>query len=340
MDDIYQSLIAGTPDQAKIPALVDQLRRRRALGELGALTGDQVLSPFGSGLVKESDKYAEQLGENRLKAADDTRAADYQKALTDHQAQVLKATLDRDKETGRYHQGLVDAALARAKAAQDAVNAKAAAGPKKSKLRTTDITALQEDSATVRGMDDIMKQMDEGISIGTKKAFGLPVPGSRALANTAAAMGYGSDADKKSYALFQQWDRLYNLAARNKLFGATLSTNEQRAWAAANPSVAQTDEQIRAAIPIMQKVYQNKLEKRMKGLKDEGYDETAIRDYAGMGSPEGGDPVDSSQGEPDMPTDDDARDFAEAYQTNPKGALAAFKKAFPGVDPGNFIPAQ
>lgn len=300
MDDLYEFLVGDTPQQVQIPAIVEQLRRRRALGELGALTGDRVLSPFGSSMMKQADTYAEGIATNRERDRDNRRTEAYQKGQLEHQAKVLEATLARDRDMADYRRRMAEAAARRAEAAY--LKAQQGGAAKKTKLRQGDIKDLQDLSQTVLGMDDIMRQMDAGVSLGTKTVAGIPIPGSRVLANTAASMGLGSKKDKESFALFQQWDRLYNLAERNRLFGATLSANEQRAWRNANPSVLQTDEQIRSALPVMKKVFNTRLQNKVKGLITEGYDENAIYEYAGLGSPE---PTADAGGEFPVPTQQD-----------------------------------
>lgn len=290
--DLYEYLISGAPKQAEIPAIVEQLRKRRGFGELGQLSGDKVLAPFGQGLVKQADSYAGQMQDTRQKDADNAQTAKYQTGQLDYQNQVLQATLARDRANAEHQRRADEAAMLRAQAAMRRAEA-AGKSQTKTKLRQGDIKDLQDLSATVQGIARIQSQIEGGTSLGTKKIGDIPIPGSRVLANTMASVGMGSQKDKDSFALFQEWDRLYNLAERNRLFGATLSTNEQRAWRNANPSVLQTDEQILEALPIMQKVFETRLKNKMDGLTREGYNPEAIYAYAGMGSAE----PDSAQGE-------------------------------------------
>jgi hypothetical protein len=66
MDDLYSFLIGSAPtDPQKQKTVADQLRRRRSFGELGALTGDRVLQPFGQGLISSSDQSSKQIQDIR-----------------------------------------------------------------------------------------------------------------------------------------------------------------------------------------------------------------------------------------------------------------------------------
>lgn len=117
MDDLYQYLISGAPTQDQVPAIVDQLRRRRSMGEVGMLTGDKVLAPFGQSMVRQSDAYAGDLQNIRQKDADNAQTKAYQDAQLKHMSAVLKQTMERDRNNAE-HQRRADAAnAARARAA-------------------------------------------------------------------------------------------------------------------------------------------------------------------------------------------------------------------------------
>lgn len=64
MPDIYSALMGGAPtsDDQRM-ALINALRGQKALGQLGSLTGDAVLSPVGQNLSMGADKQAEQVGQ-------------------------------------------------------------------------------------------------------------------------------------------------------------------------------------------------------------------------------------------------------------------------------------
>lgn len=64
MADIYSALIGAAPSsQEKQQAIADILRRKGALGMVGQLSGDPVLSQVGAGMQKEAGAQAAQLQE-------------------------------------------------------------------------------------------------------------------------------------------------------------------------------------------------------------------------------------------------------------------------------------
>ena len=69
MADIYDMLLTGdVGDQGRMEAMARKLRQREALGTLGALSGDPVLGPWGTGEVGRARESAAGLGEARRQA--------------------------------------------------------------------------------------------------------------------------------------------------------------------------------------------------------------------------------------------------------------------------------
>lgn len=279
MADLYEALI-GEGAGKKTALIAELLRRRNEMGQLGMITGDKVLSGVGEGLARDSDAYAKQLQQIRQFGVDsgqEDRRMDQTEAYQTGQLQHMRDTLAetrRNNDLDHEYQMLMAAA-----AGLRAEKTGAGSG-KIPKLRQGDIKELQDLSATVGTIDSLAKYLDEGGKFGAKEFMGVPVPGSRALANTLAAKGFGSDQDKAAFAKKQEWSRMYDLAERNRLFGATLTPNEQKSWQEANPSVGMTDAQIRAALPVMRKVFKHRLDSKASGLVKEGYSGEAIADYA------------------------------------------------------------
>ncbi len=272
--DLYSALIGSAPNEEEQKAIVAALRRRRAFGELVALTGDSVLQPFGKGQLESADAAAEQLQTTRQADVDDAQTKTYQTGQLEHMGSLLSESIraqNMDDATTRRGQdmNLLEAAL-RAE--------RAGAAPKVPRLRVSDIKGLQDLAQDVGSMEGIEKFIKDGGKFGAVEYMGMPVPGARSLKNALAARGFGSREDKQAFMAKQAFDRLYTLGARNRLFGATLTSNEQTAWENANPSTRQTDEQIAEAIPVLRKVLTARLESTRKGLKSENYSPEAI-DY-------------------------------------------------------------
>lgn len=274
--DLYSALIGQAPDVEGQKAIAAALRRRRAFGELGTLTGDSVLQSFGKEQLASADAAAEQLQSARLADADDAQTRRYQEGQLGHMGSVLKESMraqDMDDLTTRRGQDfdLLEAMLR----AEREGRGGAAKAPR---LRVSDIKGLQDLAQDVGSMEGIESFLKKGGKFGAVEFAGVPLPGGRALSNALAARGLGDKDMKQAFLAKQAFDRLYTLGARNRLFGATLTTNEQTAWENANPSIRQSDEQIAEAIPILRKVIAARLESTRRGLKAENYSPEAV-DY-------------------------------------------------------------
>lgn len=283
MEDLYSALIGeGAGSGEKTAVIAAALRRRNQLGQLGMLTGDKMLSQVGKGLSGSADEYAEQLQTIRERGIDNDQTRTYQSGQLDHMRDSLAETR-RNNDLNHQYRMLMAAAAG--------IRAEKTGGGKIPKLRQGDIKELQDLSEGVATVQDLMKYIDEGGKFGAVEVGGVPVPGLRTFKNYAASKGLGSDEDKTSFKKKQEWDRMYTLVTRNRLFGATLTPNEQAAWEAANPSVSQTDEQIRDALPVMAKIMKHRMDKKVAGLTKEGYSAEAMADYAdvpGINVPDGG----------------------------------------------------
>lgn len=273
--DLYEALISGGAGN-KAEVIANALRRRREMGELGVLTGDKVLSQLGGNLTKSADDYADQLERSRQ----DTRRQDqtqfYQQGQLDHMGALLDETKRRNDMDHIYKMLMAQAALDRAN--------RPGGGGRIPKLRQGDIKELQDLGETIGTIDSVENFLRGGGSFGavTLDVGGkeLPLLGLRTFKNFAASKGLGTPEDKASFQAKQHWERLYNIAERNRMFGATLTTNEKKSWDQANPSVGMTDEQIAAALPVMRKVYEHRLNRKASGLIKEGYSAEAVADYA------------------------------------------------------------
>lgn len=276
--DIYASLIGKAPSKKEEQkAIADALRRKRAFGELAALSGDKVLQPFGREQLEAADAAAKQIQNTRLADVDNEQTAAYQSGQLQHMGGLLdesiRAANMRDATARRGQDISLLAATLRA------MKSGTKAPPR---LRVSDIKNLQDLSQDIGSMQGLEKFLSEGGKFGAVEVAGVPIPGSRSLSNALASRGLGSKEAKKSFLAKQEFDRLYTLGARNRLFGATLTPNEQTAWENANPSIRQSDAQIAEAIPILRKVLQQRLKNMGTGLAKEGYNAEAIGEYSSI----------------------------------------------------------
>lgn len=284
--DLYSYLIGAAPtDPQKQQAVADQLRRRRSFGELGSLTGDRVLQPFGNSMITDADQAAQQIQKTRQQDVDNAQTKSYEEGQLSHMGGVLKETVRKNNMDHVYQMLMAQAALEKA----DKANAQ-----KIPKLRQGDIKDLQDISQDIGEFNNLEDFLKQGGKFGAVRAFahpnpktgvdegGLALPGVRQVLNFGASQGIGTDEAKTSFAMKQRFDRLYNIGARNRLFGATLTANEKKSWDEANPSTRQTDEQIAQALPTMRKVFEHRLKNKAGGLIRENYDPDAVREYADL----------------------------------------------------------
>lgn len=83
--DIYSALTGQLPsDQESQQALIDALRGRNVMGQIGALSGDPVLAPFGANLMKSSDQQAEEVGKQYHLQAAQKMEEEYRKQQEEH----------------------------------------------------------------------------------------------------------------------------------------------------------------------------------------------------------------------------------------------------------------
>lgn len=258
--------------------LAKALKRKQNFGQLAQLTGDRVLAPFGQGLVRQADQYAQQSEESRRASVDDKRTAKYQDAQIQQMGGVLAESIRNSKQddaTARRGQDL---------AYQSALLATMGrlGGKTPPRLTGQDKRNLEALSSDISAIEDLESFIDSGKGFGAVKVGGIPIPYVRALKNTAASYGFGDADTKAAFKAKQDFDRLYTLAARNRLYGATLTKNEQRSWDNANPSIRQTDEQIKDALSAMKKVLAAKFAANREALITEGYNSNAIDAYSGL----------------------------------------------------------
>ncbi len=272
MDDLYTQLIGGAPPQAQIPAIVEQLRRRRSLGELGALSGDRVLSPFGQDMVRQTDDYAEQLQNIRQKDTDNAQTKAYQDAQLGHMQRVLDATIARDAQNREHQRRADEAALLRSQAAME--RAKKAGTPAPKALPISAGKDLQE---TRLQLDKIV-----GLKNTFKDAYArTSIPGGRTLSNTLSKLGVGTDAMDEAQNWWRQFDFDFTLPMRNKTFGATLSTNEQKAWSDAAAGKEMKADQIKDILNSMERWQKTNLEQKAAMYRS-GYNPAMVDAAAGV----------------------------------------------------------
>jgi hypothetical protein len=276
MDD-YLAMIGAAPTSREAQeALANSLRRRRSFGELGQITGDKVLAPMGAGMVGQADDYAKQIQKTRLADVDNAQTKTYQDAQMQQmqknhvlQQAMLAETrrgnnLDFSARMAAIKQRNMESILESMSKGQDF---------KKFTDGTRNKMLTQADTASS------MKTLADTFTDEYTQILGAG-PQSR-LPNTAALMGVGSKGSKDAAQWWGEWKKFYTLGTRNALFGATLTTNEQRAWEEVDINPSMSPEQIRNRINKLFAETSRSAERRGKSMSVEGFDPEVISEMYG-----------------------------------------------------------
>lgn len=243
-DNLYNTLIGAAPtDKQTQKAIAEQLRRRRSFGELGSLTGDRVLQPFGQQMSKQADDYATDLQGTRQKDIDNAQTKAYQEGQLGHMAGVLEETKRENNMTHIFQMLMAQAALEKA----DKTGV-----PKPKTLTYADRNKLENTASMINGADDLMNTFKDEYS----QKLG-PGPQSK-FPNALAAVGIGTNGSKEAANWWAAWNQLYTLPQRNATFGATLTPTEKASWAESdiNPSI--DSKTIRDRVSKILKIVKNK----------------------------------------------------------------------------------
>lgn len=316
--DLYEALISGAPNQAQIPEIVEQLRKRKLMGSIGALTGDKVLSPFGQDMSRGADQSAEQLQGIRQKDADNAQTAKYQNAQIDHQGKVLAQTIARDNANAAHQRAMAAAAQRRAEAAMAASQKKTQPKPMNNQAMNTVLEAKQKydkvNNLVTSFKDDYAR---------------LSVPGARLLHNTLARVGIGSEEDKAAFEWWRTFKSDYEMLARNESFGATLSPQEKAAWQKSTAGEEMDAEQVKTVLKSIDRWYGQSLQNTVDTYSMT-YNPEQVAKAGGR----------AATAEAPGPSEEDYNDFFTAYDEDPEAASAAWEEAFPGIPNPAETPAQ
>lgn len=268
MDDIYEVLIGEAPKDAdKAAATAAALRRRRSFGELGMLSGDKVLSRYGQNAVGQADQYAQQIQGTRQQDIDNAQTRDYQQGQLGHMGSVLQESMRSNKERERLTARGQDLALL-------AAYARSQGKEKPPKLTVADRRDLTEGAGLVGNLQDLLTDFQDEYA--APQIGGKSIPMARPLMNTMSSMGVGSEKMDKAQDWWAASDRLYTLFQRNKLFGATLTGNEMKAWAQANANKNMKPEQIKKMLTSIMETAMKDLQANVDGFVEGGYDPEQI----------------------------------------------------------------
>lgn len=262
--DLYQALIGAAPtDIQQQQALAEQLRRRRSFGELGALTGDRVLQPFGQGMSRQADEYAKEIQGTRQKDIDNSQTKAYQDAQIAHMKALEDITRRGQDLDHMYRMLMAQAAMEKA----DKTGT-----PKPSKLTFADRNKLENMASLVQAANSTMGDFKDEYA----QKLG-PGPQSR-LPNALSAIGLSSKDMDEASNWWASWKLLYTLPQRNATFGATLTPHEKAAWDEADINPSMDPKTIKDRVGKVLTIVKNK-GALMKKTYTHQYGDDLISDY-------------------------------------------------------------
>jgi len=238
-------LETGSRDPAMQRALSSGLRRRREIGQLAQLTGDEVLAPFGQQMGTSVDR--EIINEsNRL---DKKSQRDMTQGYYDQMAksQGLSAAMAKRKqdEIERHNRALEEAALLKA--------GRGKAPP----------VGVQKQAAEAVGEFAAFRELSASFDDDYANNSWIPFEGG--VSNTMGSSIFGTADQKKQYEWWRRYRKQYELGARNRLFGSALTEPEIRAWNAASIAPNSPPDVIKKALDTMQMISQRVLLRQAKG---------------------------------------------------------------------------
>jgi hypothetical protein len=257
-EDLYGLLSGGGPEATG--NIANELRRRKDLGFLYQLSGDQVMSPIGQGIDQETNKYMEGLADSRDKSEGRRVLENWYKAQEDSNAE--NARLRGEELDYNYFKTVMDNQGKLDVAGQARLNRPIPKGI------SDELTELGE---TARGLNLVT-------NITPFKKEWESAPFLRPFKNTLASYGLGTQDWKDSQAWQANLKRGWDMAARYSYFGATLTDNELREWQKASIGENFDKEQVDTALKKINDALAETIKARVAG-HSQGYDENAIQSF-------------------------------------------------------------
>ena len=232
------------------------------VGHIGSLDQDTgEMTPFGPGIELEKAKLTQQAMDLSLRLQD--KALD--RGLREQLAEQLRQTQLQIAGMRQPDQRLTDARIA-ALESQAALN-----GRKADNVGATNTKALPKYlDEKITGMVDTLDTLDRQLK-GFKDEYAGSGPLGGAKRKLAAVAGsWGTEKQQAMDAWWRAQDRQDDLLERYKMFGATLTNNEQAAWKAATIHAGLSPEKIREFLGIRQEILRKKLNGEYRKINADG----------------------------------------------------------------------
>jgi hypothetical protein len=235
----------GSRDPEMQRALSSGLRRRREIGQLAQLTGDEVLAPFGQQMGTSVDR--EVINEtNRLdKKSQRDMTQGYYDQMGKQQGLSHTLAKRRQDEIERHNKVLEDAAMMKA-------------GQGKSPP-----VGVQKQAQEAVGEYNAFRELTSSFDDDYANNSWLPFEGG--VSNAMGQSIFGTEGQKKQADWWRRYRKQYELGARNRLFGSALTEPEIRAWNSASIQPNSPPDVIKKALDAMQMVSQRVLLRQAQG---------------------------------------------------------------------------
>jgi len=270
MDDIYAAILGEPPtDQEKLAQLARHLRGQVDVGRLFQATGDRVVGPTGASMMNQATGQAENIG----RRGEQARYRKYQEG-----ASARMDERERAEQAWRERDAIAERALRRElEAARNATVLEAA------KIRESDGGKKKWKPMTYNQLQDATnKYLDaknfQSVVNSWDDSYSLKIPGARVLTNALAAKVpiLTTESAEKAQSWWASFNNTYTLPERNRLFGATLTDNEQAEWKRNAINENMSAKQIREKLKWYNDKVQEKIPVMKRNLLANNYDPELI----------------------------------------------------------------
>lgn len=283
-----EAALMGDPEALdETRQLVAELRRQKAMGALGQLTGDPLMARVGQGLTQGAERQATALRKARQFRG---TARPLGQGFFEQGGEIKQLPGWREAQE-RELQGRVLIQAMRNRARGQSREPREPAGPKPRPLPTS----LERTAQAQAGNLENLKMLRQSF----KPEFTQPLTEQLGPLGEAAGplhalplwaartTGLGTERAKDTEAWHGAWKRFMTLPVRNEMFGATLTPSEQRAWDAAleiNPGM--TPQQIESRIDTLTEEADRSARRRARTMETQNYFPGTVESIYGNALPD------------------------------------------------------
>lgn len=291
----FYSMLSGLGDTIQNNA---KLKRAQAIDEArkGAFTDFTALDPSSPDFGKQAVTISQRLGSvgdndgamkflTLAQSAADRARQERRDAETDRHTRVMEGFAGRNAARADEDKPVIKE-VTRADGTTELVRvstrgdlgpiAGTTSAPAPRKLSITDIGKLSEEGQKFATLNSVHGKFED--------RFAGYLPGTGDASMTAGrylpAGLVGKDRSEGA-AFWQEYDRYKNVV-RNELFGASLTSGEQKAFAQADVNPSMQPEQIRKNLTLQKSIVENGLKRKAQAAVSSGYDPKAIGEAYGV----------------------------------------------------------